>query len=164
MIGKKKGKYYCCWIVSSSPQFSVDTFWGQTPGCAFYCCFLKAFWYRTAPPRAVYISSEKHQTSEIWKQPHVEINAFNAPKTVLNNLLKCLFLIFGQSLGISLLSFCNTAPFVRNTWEAPTFIHLIFQPTELAKRSIFYFWSIWAFIRISASGIFIWVTLAYFDF
>ena len=80
-------------------QLYVHTFWGQTPGYTFYCCFLKAFWYRTALPR-VYICQKtpscRFLTQKIQTQP---ILTFKPKK--IGYLLRCMIWSFGPSLGIS---------------------------------------------------------------
>ena len=85
-------------------------FWGQTPGYTFYCCFLKAFWYRTALPR-VYICqktpsciflTEKNQTQPILTFKSKKNRAF----VLMHNLT------FWSEFRDFLVSFCKSASFV----------------------------------------------------
>ena len=87
----------------------VHTFWGQTPGYTFYCCFLKAFWYRAALPR-VYIwqktpscifLTEKNQTANF----NIQTKKNRAFASMHN-------LTFWSEFRDFPVSFCKSAPFV----------------------------------------------------
>ena len=77
----------------------VHAFWGQTQGYTFYCCFLKAFWYRTALPR-VYICQKTPSCIFLTGKNQTQPILTFKPKKI-RHLLRCIICHSGPSLGIS---------------------------------------------------------------